>query len=270
LIHKRDRSYKRKKKSGNKADKNKYKKLKHETQRQLRKAYWQYVEGIVTPEVDDRAGNGNCMKQFWTYIKHKRSDSNTIPPLKTDGILHPDSKDKANILNKQFQMTFSTKTEVSDESFKNTCNMKGKFETMHDIQITEEGVTKLLKNLNPHKVPGPDNIFPRPSKELATHISPILTIIFRKSYNTGEIPSIWKRAFVCPIFKKGKKFEAINYRPVSPTCIACKLMEHIITCNIMAHADKHRILHPLQHGFRKGLSCDTQLVEFVDNVTKKP
>jgi hypothetical protein len=128
----------------------------------------------------------------------------------------------------------------------------------------------LLKNLNPHKVPGPDNIFPRPSKELATHISPILTIIFRKSYNTGEIPSIWKRAFVCPIFKKGKKFEAINYRPVSPTCIACKLMEHIITCNIMAHADKHRILHPLQHGFRRGLSCDTQLVEFVDNVTKKP
>ena len=145
MIHKRDRSYKRKKKSGNKADKNKYKKLKHETQRQLRKAYWQYVEGIVTPEVDDRAGNGNCMKRFWTYIKHKRSDSNTIPPLKTDGILHPDSKDKANILNKQFQMTFSTKTEVSDESFKNTCNMKGKFETMHDIQITEEGVTKIAE-----------------------------------------------------------------------------------------------------------------------------
>ena len=84
------------------------------------------------------------MKRFWTYIKHNRSDSNTIPPLKADGILHPDSKDKANILNKQFQMAFSTKTELSDESFKNTCNMKWKFETMHDIQITEEGITKLL------------------------------------------------------------------------------------------------------------------------------
>ena len=93
--------------------------------------------------------------------------------------------------------------------------MKGKFEPMHSIQITEEGVTKLLKNLNPHKAPGPDNITPRVLKELATHISPILTIIFRKSYNTGEIPSICKRAFVCPIFKKGKKFEAINYHPVS-------------------------------------------------------
>jgi hypothetical protein len=107
--------------------------------------------------------------------------------------------------------------------------MKGRFETMHDIQITEEQVTKLLKNLNPHKAPGPDNITPRVLKELATHISPILTIIFRESYNTGEMPSICKRAFVCPIFKKGKKFEAINYCPVSLTCIACKLMEHIIT-----------------------------------------
>ena len=93
-------------------------------------------------------------------------------------------------------MAFSTKTELSDESFKNTCNMKWKFETIHDIQITEEGVTKLLKNLNPHKAPGPDNITPGVLKELATYISPILTIIFRESYNIGEIPSIWKRAFV--------------------------------------------------------------------------
>jgi len=71
LIRKGDRSYKRKKKSGNKAEKIKYNKLKHEIHRQLRKAYWQYVVGIVTPEIDERAGNGNCMKRFRTYIKHK-------------------------------------------------------------------------------------------------------------------------------------------------------------------------------------------------------
>jgi hypothetical protein len=75
-----------------------------------RNAYWQYVEGIVTPEVDDRAGNGNCMKRFWTYIKHKRSDSNTIPPLKTDGILHPDSKHKANILSRWTNKSSFTNT----------------------------------------------------------------------------------------------------------------------------------------------------------------
>jgi hypothetical protein len=92
-------------------------------------------------------------------------------------------------------MAFSTKTELSDESFKNTCNMKWKFETIYDIQITEEGITKLLKKKNPQKAPGPGNITSRDLKELATHISPILTIIFRESYNTGEIPSIWKKSF---------------------------------------------------------------------------
>ena len=44
-------------------------------------------------------------------------------------------------------------------------------------------------------------------------------------------------------------------------------MEHIITSNFMSHAD-NSILHPLQHGFRKGLSCDTQLVEFIDDITR--
>ena len=144
------------------------------------------------------------MKQFWMYIKHKRSDSNTIPPLKADGILHPDSKDKANILNKQFQMAFSNKTEISDEFFKNTCNMKLKFETMHDIQITEEGVTKLLKNFNPHKASGPDNITPRVLKKLATHISPILTIIFRESYNTEKFPVFGKELLFVPSLRKAR------------------------------------------------------------------
>ena len=109
----------------------------------------QYIEGIITPETDDRAGNGNCIKRFWTYIKHERSDNNTIPPLKSEGILHPGSKDKANILNNQFQKAFSTKSEVSNESLSNTCKMKGSYNTMPDIQITEEGVNKLLKKPKP-------------------------------------------------------------------------------------------------------------------------
>lgn len=47
------------------------------------------------------------------------------------------------------------------------------------------------------------------------------------------------------------------------TCIACKLMEHI-----MCHADQHSILYPFQHGLREGLSCNTQFVEFVDVITR--
>ena len=47
----------------------------------------------------------------------------------------------------------------------------------------------------------------------------------------------------------------MNYRPVSLTCITCKLFEHIL-----AHLEDHNILTDLQHGFRSGRSRETQLV----------
>ena len=52
----------------------------------------------------------------------------------------------------------------------------------------------------------------------------------------------------------------MNYRPVSLTCITCKLFEHILCKHILAHPEDHKILTDLQHGFRSGRSCETQLV----------
>ena len=165
LKRKHDRWYKCKKKSGNKNDATKYKQLKQEAQQQLSKAYWKYIQGIVTPQTDNQNANQNCMKRFWSYIKHKRSDNNNIPPLKSAGTLHSDS----------------TKSETTKEEFKDRCNMAGNFQTMPDIQITENGVAKLLHHLNPHKSAGPDNITPRVLKELSSEASSILTLILRKS-----------------------------------------------------------------------------------------
>ena len=208
------------------------------------------------------------MKRFWTFIKHRRSDGRQIPPLKSDGTLHSEPTEKADILNGQFQKAFSEKTSISNEEFQIQCKMTGTFNTIKDINITENGVHKLLKNLNPNKAAGPDNITPRVLKELATHIAPILTIIFRCSYQTSEVPDIWKSANICPVYKKGKKYDPINYRPVSLTCVSCKLMEHIITSHMMSHASTQNIMYPLQHGFQRVLSCESQLIEFIDDVTK--
>ena len=52
----------------------------------------------------------------------------------------------------------------------------------------------------------------------------------------------------------------MNYRPVSLTCITCKLCEHIICKHILTHLEDHNILTDLQHGFRSARSCETQLV----------
>ena len=51
----------------------------------------------------------------------------------------------------------------------------------------------------------------------------------------GAVPDDWRQANVAPVFKKGEKYDAANYRPVSLTCICCKTLEHIIVSNINKH-----------------------------------
>ena len=59
---------------------------------------------------------------------------------------------------------------------------------MEDIVVTKEGVTKLLKGLNPSKALGPDELHPRVLKELATELGPIFTHLFQQSIDSGVIP----------------------------------------------------------------------------------
>ena len=82
------------------------------------------------------------------------------------------------------------------------------------------------------------------------------------------LPDDWRIANVSPVYKKGQKSLAENYRPISLTSVCCKTMEHILASKIMKHGEENNILYPLQHGFRKGHSCETQLIEFVDDISK--
>ena len=70
----------------------------------------------------------------------------------------------------------------------------------------------------------------------------------------------WSLANVAPIFKKGNRVLAEKNRPVSLTCITCKLFEHIVCRHILDHVEDHKIVTNLQHGFRSGKSCETQLI----------
>ena len=105
---------------------------------------------------------------------------------------------------------------------------------MEDIVVTKEGVTKLL---NPSKALGPDELHPRVLKELATELVPIFAHLFQLSIDSGDIPKEWTLANISPLLKKGDRSLACNYRPVSLTCVPCKLLVHIVCSNIMAHLD---------------------------------
>ena len=133
---------------------------------------------------------------------------------------------------------------------------------------TEHGVYKLIDGINTSKSSGPDGIPGKLLQSLANELAPVLRFIFEQSLLTGDLPVDWTRANVAPIFKKGSKLQAVNYRPVPLTCITCKLFEHIICRHVLDNLEQHEILTDLQHGFRSGRSCETQLITTFQDIAE--
>ena len=94
----------------------------------------------------------------------------------------------------------------------------------------------------------------------------MLTLIYQATLKQRMIPADWKKALVAPIFKKGARTCPANYRPISLTCIPCKILEHIIYSHIFKHLNAHNILCQEQHGFRKYHSCESQLITTIDDI----
>jgi len=89
---------------------------------------------------------------------------------------------------------------------------------------------------------GPNGMHPRVLRELADVFAEPLSIIFERSWRTGEVSEDWRKANVTPIFKKGKKEDPGNYRSVSLTFIPGKVMEQLILEVILNKWRKRRLL----------------------------
>ncbi|KAM6352115.1 hydroxylysine kinase isoform 2-T5 [Alca torda] len=84
----------------------------------------------------------------------------------------------------------------------------------------------------------------------------------------GDVPDDWRVANVTPVYKKGRKEDPGNYRPVSLTSIPGKIMERIILSELSRQVQGSQGIRASQHGFRKGRSCLTNLISFDDPVTR--
>ncbi|GAB0205620.1 mitochondrial enolase superfamily member 1 [Grus japonensis] len=114
---------------------------------------------------------------------------------------------------------------------------------------------------------GPDGLHPQVLRELADVIARPLSIIFERSWKTGEVPEDWRKANVTPVFKKSKKEDPGNYRLVSLTSIPGTVLEQLILGVISKHVEEKKVIRSGQHGFTKGKSCLTNLIAFYDGMT---
>ena len=258
LARRKKKAYKKFRASRNNKDKTRFDRLKQEMQRVTRQAFNNYVMVILDPATDINA------KRLYSYVKSQKRDSNSVGPLRgPDGKTYSSPGRKANILNDQFASVFTVEDKDDLPELEPAA-----FEAMPGIDIHVNGVAKLHRGIKAHKATGPDAIPARLLKEAADQLAPILTSIYRASLQQATVPEEWKKANVVPIFKKGDHSAASNYRPVSLTSIASKVMEHIISSQVMRHLDINYVLHDAQHGFRKIRSCETQLILSADDFLK--
>ena len=197
----------------------------------VHRAHDNYVNNIVGGSLSENP------KTFWSYVKMMRTENLGIPTLKTPTKLSTTDKDKAESLNDHFKSVF-TQEDTTNIPDKGTST----YPPVTNLTIGVEGVEKQLASLNPSKACGPDEIPPKLLKTVAVELAPALCFLFQQSYDTGSVPAQWRQALVTGIYKKGPKSDPANYRPISLTCLCCKVMEHIILSHISKHLSANNII----------------------------
>ena len=184
-----------------------------------------------------------------------KSKSNIATIVSDNNICDTDLK-KADIFNSQFSSVF-----VEDNGTLPRFDTDV-VESIPDIVVSIDAIVESINRLKVNSAAGPDSLPSILFKKFPHEFAIPLQKIFQSSYNLGVLPSQWKVAHVVPIFKnKGKRSDPLNYRPVSLTCICCKLFERIIKDKMWKFARENKLISEHQHGFVSKRSTQTQLLE---------
>ena len=131
-----------------------------------------------------------------------------------------------------------------------------------------EMIQAKLSKLRTDKAPGADGMSPWLLKDVQEFIVTPIYFLMRKSLDEGIVPDDWRTAYVSPIYKKGCRDQAGNYRPVSLTSQISKVIESLLRDAIVEHLERNMLIRDSRHGFCKGRSCLTNLLAFLDKVTE--
>ena len=205
-------------------------------------------------------------KTYWSILKRflNKLKVPSIPPLLVDGNFVTDFTKKASI----FNTYFATQCNIIDNG---SIIPELRYKTnkrLSDITFSSSDISNIIKNLNPNKGHGHDNISIKMIHLCGDSIVTPLKIIFESAVRSGNFPDIWKKGNIIPVHKKESKNLIKNYRPISLLPIFGKIFEKIIYNNLFKYLQENKLLSDKQSGFRKGDSCISQLIDITHNLYK--
>ena len=160
-------------------------------------------------------------KRYYKYVSKKDKYLDRKISLKQNNVIIENNDKCAEILNNYFSSVFTS----GQSEIVNDLSAFPFVPDIEDVFITEEKINEKIQNLNVNKSTGPDGIPALLIKNNSEFFTPILTKIFRRSYNECVIPNALKTAHVIPLHKSGDKTSPNNYRPVKLTPIIANIFE---------------------------------------------
>ena len=207
-------------------------------------------------------------KSFYAYVRSKSKSKIGVSTLiDSNGSTTDSPEEICELFNTYFATVFTAENVESIPDPETTFKF-GVEQRLVDLTITSSKVEKLLDKLRIDKAIGADDMSPRFLYYIKPGIVQPLTIIFNQTIADGLVPDDWRKAYVSPIFKKGCRGMAENYRPISLTSQVCRLFETLMRDEIVRHLEDKCLLFDSQHGFRRGRSCLSNLLTFMDKATE--
>ena len=237
-----------------------------EVEIQLLKSYQKSQMDCETKAVNSIKKNP---KYFFSYAKKFSSVKVGIGPfVDAANELVIGSLRMAEMLAEQYQSVFSTPKESLPEANKIFQGDQVTSHCLHNVAFDKEDIVEAIDQIPSTAAAGPDRFPPLLLKMCKYSIAEPLFLIWRKSLDTGKIPSLLKIADIVPIFKNGNCGIPSNYRPVALTSHLIKVFEKVLRKYIVAYMEENRLFNSGQHGFRLGRSCLSQLIAHFDHITR--
>ena len=207
-----------------------------------------------------QSNNTGC---FYKYVNSKLSNKSGVGALKKEnGGMATDDAERANLLNKFFGSTNSIDNNVMPDMCRPAVTSK-----LDTVDMDYTTTLRTLQKLKTNSSSGPDGLPPILFKKLAPELALPLSLLFQSSMSVGQLPCEWKTATVSPIYKSGLACDVNNYRPISLTCIACKIMERMIVQRILVYLRSNNIISRQQHGFLARRSTTSNLLDSLNDWT---
>lgn len=206
---------------------------------------------------EDKIIQSGNLGKFFRYANSKFTHKSSIGPLQdASGKKTIDPRVKATLLSKYFQTQFTTDNKSLPKNQPRTTDAG-----LSSIVFTPTLVSRIIKTLNVRSAGGPDGVPPLFFKKTIFSLCQPLAFLFQVMFDDGYLPPIWRQAYITAIHKKGDSTLPSNYRPVSLTCTACKIMESVIKDQLMSYLLVKGLISKQQHGFIKKHSTATNLLE---------